>query len=86
MGTRNTLVDLNDYLFLQIERLNDEELTGEALETELKKSRALSQLAGNVIGAAGLVLEATKFNNDYETAGKAPRLLIGNSSRDENAV
>lgn len=83
MGTRNTLVDLNDYLFLQIERLNDEDLNGEELETELKKSKALSQLAGNVIGAAGLVLEATKFNSDYETAGKAPRLLVGDARRAE---
>lgn len=79
MGTRNTLLDLNDYLFMQIERLNDDDLSSEDLEKEIKRSKAMGQIASQVIGVAEVVLAATKFNNDYESEGKAPRLLIGDA-------
>lgn len=79
MGTRNTLLDLNDYLFMQIERLNDEDLSAEELDLEIKRSRAMSTVASQVIGLANTVLEATRFNNDFESEGKAPRLLVGDS-------
>lgn len=35
---KNTLSDLNNYLFESIERLNDDSLSEEALEKEIKRS------------------------------------------------
>ena len=35
---KNTLEDLNDYLFEQLERINDDSLSPEELERELKKT------------------------------------------------
>ena len=37
---KNTLTDLNNYLFEQLERLNDDELTDEQLERELKATKS----------------------------------------------
>lgn len=39
---KNTLVDLNNHLFAELERLSDEDLTGEELEAEISRSKALT--------------------------------------------
>ena len=38
---KNTLSDLNNYLFESIERLNDDSLSDEELEKEIKRSEAV---------------------------------------------
>lgn len=35
----NTLTDLNNYLFEALERVNDDDLTDEELEKEIKKQK-----------------------------------------------
>ena len=77
MGTKNTLLDLNDHLFMQLERLNDDDISADTLEKELKKAKAIASVASNIVEVADLVLQATKFNVDFESEGKAPRLLTG---------
>ena len=39
---RNTLTDLNNYLFETLERLTDDELTEEQLQKEITRSEAVS--------------------------------------------
>lgn len=58
---KNTLVDLNNHLFEQLERLNDEELTGDRLREEITRSKAITSVATQIIDNANTVLEATKF-------------------------
>ncbi len=57
---KNRLSDLNNYLFEELERLNDDETleTDEALERELKRSKAITGVAGHIIQNANVVLKA----------------------------
>lgn len=58
---RNNLTDLNNHLFEQIERLNDEELQGEALKEEINRSKAIENVAKQIINNGRLVLDSQKF-------------------------
>ena len=81
MGSPNTLLDLNDHLFCQMERLNDDGLSDEELMREVKRAKAMSQIAGQVVRNAAVLLNAQKFSreNDWEEQ-KTSRILIGDES------
>lgn len=58
MPEKTTLDDLNRHLFEQLERLNDEDLEGEKLKTEMERSKAVCQVAGVIVNNARLALDA----------------------------
>lgn len=66
---KNKLIDLNDYLFQQLERLNDEDIKGEALQEEITRSKAVSGVASNIVNNAKLVLEAEKLKQNNRNGG-----------------
>jgi hypothetical protein len=81
---KNRLYDLNNHLFEQIERLNDPELEGEALRTEIERSRAVSSIAKDITNNAKLVLDAKKLSLEYcgrKEAGM-PKMLDGEVCQD----
>lgn len=72
---RNNLTDLNNHLFEQIERLNDDELQGEALKEEIKRSKAIEDVAKQIINNGRLVLDSQKFVEGRLSADNMPSML-----------
>ena len=68
---RNKITDLNDHLFAQLERLGDADLAGEALDAEITRAKAISDVSGKIIDNAKLALEATKLQVEYGGAGRS---------------
>lgn len=50
---RNTLGDLNNHLFAEIERLGEEDLKGEDLKEEIKRADAIAKIGSNIIEREG---------------------------------
>lgn len=80
MGVKNTMLDLNDHLFAELERLGDEELTTEQLKAECMRAKAISEVAKQVVANAANVLKAAEFNAEYGR-GEAPRILVGDDPK-----
>lgn len=68
----NKLTDLNNILFEQIERLNDDDLHGDALKQQIKRSRAIESVAGMIIANANTVLKAEKMKMEYAMDDRDP--------------
>ena len=76
--TRNTLGDLNNHLFEQLERLNDDSLDAETLAQEIKRSDAMSKIATNVVNNANTILKAQQvYDNAIDAEAKKPKMLEG---------
>ncbi len=75
---KNKLTDLNDHLFMQLERLNDEQLDSEKLEHEIERSKAITKLAESVVSNATLQLDALKLRAEYQglKEGDTPTLFL----------
>lgn len=75
---RNTLKDLNNHLFAEIERLSDEDLKGEELYEEIERARAISSVATQIISNGELVVKAKKAFDDVNNSDmKLPAMLEG---------
>jgi hypothetical protein len=76
---RNTLADLNNHLYAQLERLSDEELDSEKLVEEINRAKAVSSIASQIIGTGTLVLKAQQFydNERNNIESKKPKMLEG---------
>lgn len=62
---KNNLVDLNNHLFEQMERLNDDDLTEEELNREISRTKAMTDVASRIIDNAALGLQAEKLKVEY---------------------
>lgn len=74
---KNSLNDLNNYLFEELERLNDSEelATAEELEKEIKRSKAITSVAQQIVNNANVILEAQKFASENGRA-ELPKMLL----------
>lgn len=72
---KNKLNDLNNHLFEQMERLNDEELSPEELDREIKRAKAMSSIASNIVSNAALALEAQQYIDEYSGHVRVPDMI-----------
>lgn len=72
---KNQLIDLNEALFKQMNRLTDESLSEEALQKEIQRSKAVSNLASQIVQNAKLALEGARAIKLGEVDSKT--LMLG---------
>lgn len=74
---KNTLEDLNNHLFEQLERLNDEELDPEALDRELRRAEGMSKVAEQIIRNGELAYKTMVHMDSYgyNTKKTVPAML-----------
>ena len=60
----NKLIDLNDHLMGQIERLGFDDLTDEQIISEDIRTRAMSCIAKDIVAIAKIELDGAKFKEE----------------------
>lgn len=76
---QNTLGDLNNHLFSQLKRLSNDGLEGDKLKEELLRSKAVADIAKNIIENAKTVLDGKKFETEIlgRSQVTSPKMLEG---------
>lgn len=75
---KNKLTDLNNHLFAQLERLSDEDLSGEDLSEEIRRAEAVCGVSTQIIANGALALKAEKFREEAISSKPAlPEFLEG---------
>lgn len=74
---KNTLSDLNNYLFEQMERLQDDSLSDEQFEREIKRSESIQKIAKTIIDNGALALNARKHMDEYGNGANVEVPLLG---------
>lgn len=79
---RNTLMDLNNHLFAELERLGDEDLTQEELEKEIARADAITKVGNVLVNNAKTALEATKTQMEWgrRESVQIPEMLLENKN------
>lgn len=62
---QNKLIDLNNHLYAQIERLTDESIGDEEMAKEINRSRAVTDIAKRIIETGRLALDSLKERAKY---------------------
>lgn len=73
---KNKLVDLNNHLFAQLERLSEEGITEENLGKEVVRTEAIVTISEQIIDNAKVTLDAAKLVAQHG-AGNWEQLLPG---------
>ena len=76
---KNSLSDLNNHLFAQMERLSDESLNGEKLQEEIQRAKVVTGVSSQIISNARLVLDAEDYSRGLRTDDTPEVLRVGKS-------
>ena len=78
---KNTLSDLNNYLFEQLELLQDDSLDESGLDKEIQRSEAVQKVAKTIIDNGQLALQAKKHLDEYGPGDKVELPMLGVTSK-----
>lgn len=80
---KNKLIDLNDHLFAQMERLSEEGLTAEALAKEVTRTDAMVKVGEQIVSNATLALRAAELVAEHSGKGTFEHMLpmIGGTAK-----
>ncbi len=70
------LDDLNEYLFLELDRITNDDLSEEQLDTEIKRAASITKIAQTIINNGNLALSAMNAANEYGFNAKNPEKNI----------
>lgn len=75
--SKNKITDLNNHLFMQLERLGDESMTPEQIEAECRRADAIVAVSEQVIKSATVSLGAAKLiaEHGFKAKDAMPPLL-----------
>lgn len=76
----NNIVDLNQALFKRIEALENDDLSDEELDREIKKSDAVVKISACILNQAKIALDAQKQFDEYATGRTVEIPLLGISN------
>lgn len=71
---KNKLIDLNDHLFAQLERMRDE-MTEAELRVEVQRTDAMVKLSEQIIDNATIALRAAELVAEHSGKGQFEHLL-----------
>lgn len=74
---KNTLTDLNEYLFETLDRITNDDLSEEQLEKEIKRSETVVKIAKEIIDNGTLALQAVKHLDEYGRGDKVEIPMLG---------
>lgn len=72
---KNKLSDLNNHLFAQMEHLQNEDLLGEDLRTEIERAKSVAMISNQIVSNARLVLDAQMRKPDMLDKTDLPAML-----------
>lgn len=72
---KNKLIDVNNHLFAQLERLGDEELKGKELGQEILRSKAICDVTKGIVANASLALKAEVARGKIIESRGLPEML-----------
>ena len=73
---KNPLTDLNNHLFEQLERLNDDELDDAQLDKELRRAEGMTKVATQIIQNAELAYKTMVHMAEYDYDRKDAREVL----------
>lgn len=78
---RNKIPDLNNHLFEQLERLNNDELTPEQLKDEVNRAKAMTQISSQIVQSVKVTFEALKMVKGEFSKDEVLQIITGNEPK-----